>query len=170
MKVICKNCNKEFNKKPKEIKKTINHFCSRSCAAIYNNRAYPKRKKQKPKLHKCSNNECNILIKKRRKKCDSCIAKGYAKDMTISEVKYTKGFKSNAHTLIRSRAQQISKKLGWKKCKNCGYSKHIEVCHIKPISEFSEETLISVVNSTTNLIPLCPNCHWEFDHKELKLD
>ncbi len=37
-KVICKQCNKEFIKKQKEIKKSKsgNHFCSQSCAGTYN--------------------------------------------------------------------------------------------------------------------------------------
>jgi len=37
VKVKCLNCLKNFNKKSSEIKKTINHFCTRSCAATYNN-------------------------------------------------------------------------------------------------------------------------------------
>jgi hypothetical protein len=36
-KVNCKNCNKEFQKQQKEIKKFSNHFCSKSCSATYNN-------------------------------------------------------------------------------------------------------------------------------------
>lgn len=35
--VACKNCGKKFHKKPNQIKKSKNHFCSRSCAATYNN-------------------------------------------------------------------------------------------------------------------------------------
>ena len=35
--VICKQCNKTFRKQLKEIKKTNNHFCCHSCAAIYSN-------------------------------------------------------------------------------------------------------------------------------------
>jgi hypothetical protein len=35
--VICLNCNKEFKKQWGHIKKTPNHFCSKSCAATYNN-------------------------------------------------------------------------------------------------------------------------------------
>ena len=35
--VICLNCNKEFKKQWNQIKKLPNHFCSRSCAATYNN-------------------------------------------------------------------------------------------------------------------------------------
>lgn len=37
-KVICLNCNTQFEKSQAEIKKTPNHFCSKSCAAIFNNK------------------------------------------------------------------------------------------------------------------------------------
>lgn len=33
--VMCKNCQKIFNKKPKEVKKSPNHFCSRQCSGSY---------------------------------------------------------------------------------------------------------------------------------------
>lgn len=38
--IKCNNCNVEFEKHPSEIKKSKsgNHFCSRSCAATYNNK------------------------------------------------------------------------------------------------------------------------------------
>ena len=35
--VKCLWCNKEFEKMPNQIKRSPNHFCSRSCAAQYNN-------------------------------------------------------------------------------------------------------------------------------------
>lgn len=35
--VICLNCEKEFSKKSSQLRKSSNHFCNRSCAAIYNN-------------------------------------------------------------------------------------------------------------------------------------
>lgn len=35
--VYCHQCKKEFYKNPSQIKKTKHHFCSRSCAAKYNN-------------------------------------------------------------------------------------------------------------------------------------
>ena len=37
-KLNCTNCNRIFEKKLKEIKKSKNHFCSRSCAGTYNNK------------------------------------------------------------------------------------------------------------------------------------
>ena len=38
--IYCTNCNNEFSKSPKEMKKSKsgNHFCSQSCAASYNNK------------------------------------------------------------------------------------------------------------------------------------
>lgn len=55
------------------------------------------------------------------------------------------------------------------KCKVCGYNKHIEVAHVKAVSEFSDDTLISEINDISNLIGLCPNHHWEYDNGLLKL-
>lgn len=49
-------------------------------------------------------------------------------------------------------------------CEVCGYDKHFELCHIKSVSSFDNNTPIKVVNNLNNLIALCPNCHWEFDH------
>lgn len=46
--VECKNCGTIFEKATKNVKKTSNNnFCCRSCAAIYNNRKYPKRRKNR---------------------------------------------------------------------------------------------------------------------------
>lgn len=41
--VICLNCEKTFLKNDQEIKKSPNHFCSRSCSAVYNNKKFQKR-------------------------------------------------------------------------------------------------------------------------------
>jgi 5-methylcytosine-specific restriction endonuclease McrA len=84
--------------------------------------------------------------------------------MTLKEAIYEKHHKSSAFALIRTRARAEGKKLGFTKCCKCGYDKHIEVAHIKPISSFSEEVMISIINSKENIMPLCPNCHWEYDH------
>lgn len=50
------------------------------------------------------------------------------------------------------------------KCAICGYTNHVEVAHIKAVSEFSNDTPIFTINSITNLIGLCPNHHWEYDN------
>jgi 5-methylcytosine-specific restriction endonuclease McrA len=54
-------------------------------------------------------------------------------------------------------------------CYNCGYDKHVQICHLKPLHLFADDTLISIVNDLNNLIALCPNCHWELDNNILSL-
>ena len=49
------------------------------------------------------------------------------------------------------------------KCAICGYDKHADVAHIKSVSSFDDDVLISEINDFKNLIGLCPNHHWEFD-------
>jgi len=51
-----------------------------------------------------------------------------------------------------------------KHCVVCGYDKHYEVAHIKAVSDFSDNSTIEEINNIDNLIALCPNHHWEYDH------
>lgn len=143
----CINCFKKYQeslpKKPKTIKNRKWVTCSK-CVDCGKDCSFVSKR-------------CKICHKKYRND-----PKTY--DMTLKQAKYKKGFKSSSFALIRSRARNIAKNLGWNCCRVCGYSKHYEVCHIKPVSDFNEDTLISVVNDPSNLIPLCPNCHWELDH------
>lgn len=147
----CVSCQKETTN-PK--------FCSRSCSAKFTNKI-PKRKKR---LHKC--NCCDKLITIRNKYCSKCLFNLRNEDISIKEAKsrYEKHHRTSVFALIRTRARTIAKELGWKSCSICQYSKHIEIAHIKAISDFDENTLINIVNHPDNLKPLCPNCHWEFDN------
>ena len=146
----CVTCGKQHNN-PK--------FCNRSCSAKWTNVHNPKRKK----INFPNNCElCNIQIDYRSKRCINCC--GFLGDMTLREAIYEKHHKSSAFALVRTRARVVAKKLGFTECVKCGYNKHIEVAHIKPISSFSDDILISVINSKENIMPLCPNCHWEYDH------
>ena len=137
-------------------------FCSRSCAASYNNRTKPKRKPE----HKCV--DCGKPINAKRSRCREhyliWTQNQAAKDMTLSEAVYDKHHRSSAFALVRSRARATAKKLGLDECAVCGYNKHVEIAHIKGISTFEGHTLLSVINSPDNLMALCPNHHWEFDN------
>jgi len=69
------------------------------------------------------------------------------------------------HNRVRDHAKRVMREeLKDAKCARCGYSKHIEICHLKPIKDFSEDTLLITVNDKSNLVLLCPNCHWELDN------
>ena len=149
----CKMCQKEHKNKK---------FCSMSCSASYNNVLYPKRELEGI----CRG--CRLPTKTTRVYCQKCSKKTI--DMTLDEATYhTKNSKPNAFSLIRGRARTIAKNLGLTKCAVCQYSKHVEIAHKKAISEHSGDTPISVINHPSNLIALCPNCHWESHNGFLSL-
>lgn len=77
---------------------------------------------------------------------------------------------TNRYNQIRQQARRITK-FRQQKCEWCGYDKHVETCHVKPICDFDENEQICVVNANDNLLLLCPNCHWEHDNvlKDLEL-
>lgn len=150
----CLECGKE-HKNPK--------FCSSSCSVTYSNKNKPKRSL----TNKCKN--CLIPLYACKTYCNECWNKQNNNDMTITEAIGNRK-DANKYMKIRSRARSLAKQ--WellKQCNNCGYDKHVECCHIKDIAEFSQDTLLSIVNSKTNLIGLCPNCHWELDNGILKI-
>ena len=144
--ILCINCGTATSN-PK--------FCSRSCSTIVANKAKPKRV---AKDRNCL--RCGCQVPRGRTVCEDCLS---PKDITLGEATYTKHHQSSAFALVRSRARAVVK--DWEKiCKHCGYSKHVEVCHIKAISEYPPDTKLSAINDPSNLLLLCPNCHWEFDN------
>lgn len=156
-------------------------FCSLSCSAKNSNKVSPKR--QVADFYckgNCGKNLGKFWINKRQY-CEDCliilnntksIVKKNLGDRTFEE--YLSNYKfrdyANKYTAIRQHGKKVIDRSSVPKCcKNCGYDKHVEVCHIKGIPEFDKTALVSEINSLNNLIYLCPNCHWEYDHKMLSL-
>lgn len=83
---------------------------------------------------------------------------------TLAETLNIKGSPNNRYSIVRNKARRKFKHLKGQSCQVCGYDKHIEFCHIKAIASFSENTIVSTINSKENIAILCPNCHWEFDN------
>lgn len=159
--VNCKQCNIEFKKRNTEIIKSPKHFCTISCAAKFNSTVSPLRIEQK--LLK----EAKRVAKEQEIKLPKIIA---IDNTTKGDLFNDRPNWQAARSGIQKRARNIfiaSNKL--KQCLECGYSKHYEVCHIKPVASFSNETLISEINNIDNLIALCPTHHWEFDNGHLIL-
>ena len=137
-----------------------------SCAAKTNNRLKPKRKPEGI----CKN--CNGPSRIQAIYCKLCKSLGLGhrfcgEDITIDKAIDKKNGRQNAFGVIRARARKKMEAISC--CQKCGYNKHIEIAHIKPISDFSLDTLVSVVNANDNLIALCPNCHWEHDNGLIKI-
>ena len=160
----CINCNQKTNN-PK--------FCSRSCSASWNNSQQPKRKM---KVHYC--NDCSGKIDRRTwtestRLCKSCINSRDIKNKTLGEYRGKLSVKGKHPSWIHSHVRQFcrswNKELLAKPCANCGYDKHVELCHIKAVSSFPDSALLEEVNHPDNVIQLCRNCHWEFDSGILTL-
>ena len=182
----CKQCGKLISIPEGAKIPQIRHkkYCNSSCAAIYNGKAFPKRHASPYKT--CENCGITITLKTMkgggyspRKYCDNC-----SKRMRV--------LNSNYHLMSESnKGDTFSRALNWQSgrsgirrnastnykasgkpmvCLICGYSTHIHIAHIKSVSQFSPETLLTVINHPNNLIALCPNHHWEYDHNILRLE
>lgn len=144
-------------------KKSTNNpkFCSRSCSVSFNNEVKPKR------VLEGNCYSCKTPITSNNKYCKSCWSQKNVSVSTKYEIFNTFGT-YQAHAKIRGLARTQYSKSGFpKKCKICGYDKHVQICHIIPVASFPGNTLISNMNDITNLQALCPNHHWEVDHNKL---
>jgi hypothetical protein len=160
----CLNCKKE-TKNPK--------FCSRSCSATYTNKTVTKKKLTR----KCK--KCDALALRKKRFCELHDQEEFKnkriwiEKLSIKHYCYrfleSKLHPSSKFAHIRGLCRSWHKDKTKLPCHNCGYSKHVELCHIKPISSFHEDTLIGVVNAEENIVQLCPNCHWEFDNGRLEI-
>jgi len=75
------------------------------------------------------------------------------------------------YNTVRRNARVAMKFYGGKAaCKVCGFDVHVQVCHIKSIPRFPKDTPLKVVNSIDNLVYLCPNHHWMFDHGMININ
>lgn len=160
----CSNCGKEIHIVPSQDRG--NNFCSSSCAAIFNNKKAPKRKKE----GECK--DCGVPIRASRSYCTNCLTERMhtLEKRTLREIVEREiGKKASTYSSIRCAARRILKNTHPMICAVCGYTKHVEAVHKRPIGDFPMDTLVSEINDHSNLIWLCRNHHWEFDHCGLEL-
>lgn len=159
----CKNCNNQLlipNYKLKE-----NNFCNQTCANTYNN--------PNPKINRtsCCDNCLKTFTKTKDQVSNTCSQFCYMelgmKNRLMKDSVKRGG--ANTYDNVRQNARTYSKYFYPAKCMICNYDKHYEVCHVKDLKDFTREETLYEVNNKTNLIHLCPNCHWEFDHNQLDI-
>lgn len=158
--VQCKKCEKKFEKDRGQANRSQNHYCSRSCSVSANNSSKPKR------LGKFFCQRCGQKARTQRITCDICLNadKERIENQTLGDLLSKCEKRATAYSGIRTAARAVAKKQGWYKCCKCLYDKHIEIGHVKPIGSFPLEALVTEINAVSNLLPLCPNCHWEYDY------
>lgn len=166
----CLNCYSE----------TINpKFCSRSCAATFNNKANPRRKATEKFCKRCEKSLGVFANGSKpgswKRICDDCkIRKPLNIDWDLETKGSLRGMGNSNYggrfpyirTLSRKAYINSGKDMN---CKVCQYDLHVDVCHIKDVKEFPETALIKDINHIDNLVALCKNHRWEFDNGHLKL-
>jgi hypothetical protein len=158
----CKDCGSVITVKEWEQPRVARHkqFCNSSCAAKFNNKKFPKRKK-----HANTCKLCGEFVPKPRRVCDDCL------QVTQVLLKQTKGelldILGGSQTLLRARISNHARRYyqGEFECKICSYNKHVEICHKKPVSSFPLSALIRDINAPANLVALCATHHRELDLK-----
>ena len=157
---------------PKCTNQTTNpKYCSRSCAAQHTNILYPKKKTKK----KCI--VCNDSVKSyRHSRCEKHhleYQEQKYQNRTVGEYRNMLSLKGKhpswAHSHIRLFNRSWNKDLIQLPCAKCGYSKHVELCHIKDVASFSDDALLKDINSKENVIQLCRNCHWELNNNLISM-
>ena len=116
--------------------------------------------------HKKPCPRCGRLIQHASQLCTICYkATLQRKDrsITMGQLRSKYG-KTRANVHMRSYAQRWNPDLVNGSCKVCGYSKHVELHHIIPLSKIGDDVTLGEANSLDNLVALCPTHHWEADH------
>ena len=135
---LCNNCNKIIDPKPGEKISNLKNrnFCCRNCAMLWRNKNLP-------------NSKMGVLLNK-----------------TKVEVYDQYKHRALARTTIGKNANRMAKKYGIEyKCFLCGRVEEdeLDLCHIRPVSDFPDDALISEINAKNNIIYLDINCHKDFD-------
>lgn len=182
----CRHCQSQiFPREGEKISQTRRKlFCNQTCSASYNNthKRHVERKRKPVKPQSCIACGQDIPIefndqgrRKMRKSCRECLLKIQQRNSAIGEA--TKGMLfarrknwQSARSAIQRHARKVFMNSSRPKCcQQCGYDRHIEVCHIRDVADFPDSAYISEINHIDNLSSLCPTHHWEFDNHLLVL-
>ena len=127
-----------------------------------------KKRKQKREIFKKKYGGKIKVIKKKQggRNRNNCV--DWSK-VTLKEMNEIRMYQKN------SRIRNLARKIYFssdkpKQCVHCGYNLHFDVCHVKPIADFPDTATVAAINNLANLIALCKNHHWEFDHGFLVLN
>ena len=165
--IVCSGCGISFKKDHWNIIGNKPSFCSKRCANLRLN--VKKWKNHTKKILNCIICGTAVDLRSKSKICLECYAqqtKNIIEKITVGELKSKHKTKNNPwySAEIRKFCRTYNSDLLNKPCQKCGYDKYTELCHIKPISSFSDKSTIEEINNKNNIIVLCPNHHWEFDN------
>jgi len=139
-------------------------FCNQSCAAKYNN-TLSTSPRNKPKIRLCVS--CGEVFTRTdghtsNTRCPDCgsVRLSVLPSKTKSECRIEEIRRHARITLFKAKPRS---------CQVCGYSFHVDACHINPIRLFPATALVSEINALPNLAALCKNHHDELDKGAITL-
>ncbi len=160
----CQQCGTAIIAEPDEKLSEVRKrkFCGRSCAASHNNSlaVAPKRKSRPVWCTDCGAQLTGAAPS--QKLCADCRA-----NRSNSLARLTKGESSPAD--LREHLKRVLAPRP-RHCQHCGYDRHVETVHRRPLDSFPDSAPLHDVNHPSNLALLCPNCKWEFEHGLLALE
>jgi len=174
--VPCRHCGTPVRKRASVLARNRGKaYCNRSCANAQANRDNPKRKARGTKGGTCQ--DCGGVCTLGCARCASCQGKRRHAQAQNRAGKRTKGeifrtYRSwqSARSYFTKRAREVFLEANpGARCQVCGYAKHVDVCHIRGVSDFPAEATVGEINSPDNLVGLCPTHHWELDHDSLDM-
>jgi hypothetical protein len=167
---ICEECGKIIGvregERPSEAKRK--KFCDHTCSAKQSNR-----NRARPRVSKCKRCGKPVHSPSRyvRLYCEECYPIQHLEKrrtihlLTKKELRDRCKSHPNFKVLITGDAYKVYKRSGKPMvCRYCSYDLHVEICHIQDVKDFPDDALIGEINHPDNLIALCRNHHWEFDH------
>lgn len=159
MQVTCLNCKDDFEKTPSAVKRSPRHFCSRSCAASFNNRKSPKRKPE----GRCR--VCQAPIPTTQVWCSNA-----CKEKTLEENARKWRAARGSHVVSwrqRTKLKAIAYKGG--ACQVCGYSRSVRSLEFHHLDPAKKDFGIGgcslawgrIEKELDKCVLLCSNCHGE---------
>lgn len=157
---LCVQCNTKFIRHKRGGNDRV-RFCSKSCATRHNNLQRAPTSRKKPTCPDCGGPRSwggATCGRCRTEKLNS---------RTLAELRaaYTT---AAFHAKIRGMARSAYN--GPRHCAACGYSLHVDICHVRNVQDFPLTAALNEVNAPGNLVALDKRCHWEFDNGYLHLE
>jgi len=172
----CAFCSKDIEVRRGAVSASGRNYCSSYCSAKVNGLGRQTNPPKKRNCKRCNTEFFNSKAHTNKFHCKACVDSSsvdpeHHKTKTkkeYNEILSVKGkHPSWLNAAVRGFCRSWNASIAKLPCQKCGYALHIELCHIKPVSVFGEETTLGEINHPDNILVLCRNHHWEFDNGHL---
>ena len=144
--------------------------CSKSTISYHCSNGQKEKLRKRTNKYRGSKCVCGQSKIKTSKLCETCLFQN-KRDLVLSKtLKDYTDIKTKRYPSVHRFARKIMRENNIpSECVVCGFSHYVEVCHLKPISEFDKSSKIGEINDISNLVYMCPNHHKMYDLKLLDI-